>query len=315
MESDNVPADGPVIIQSATEFAAAFAALPPPGYPATARAAFLVAPAGHALAAESASDNAYMRLDAQVDADRALAQHQALAQALRADCPVISFPGDATTPDAIFPNNVFATTPGRLIIGRMRHAVRRAEAGRGDIRAFFRDVLGYAEVDLSARTDLVAELTGALVVDRGRRIGYCGLGERCNLAGASAMAEAFGLRFVFCFELAPGEYHANVVLSLLAGRGVILAADGFRDPAVPAAIARAYPDCVVWLTPAQNRAFAGNAITLNDRRVWMSQRAADALDDAQRDTLAAAGFTLGTPALDELEKAGGSLRCCVAEIY
>jgi len=304
-----------MIIQSAKEFAAAFAAMPPPAYPATARAAFLVSPAGHALAAESATDNAYMQLDAQVDAARALAQHQALAQALRADCPVISFPGDAATPDAIFPNNVFATTPGRLIIGRMRHAVRRAEAERDDIRAFFRDVLGYAEVDLSQRSDLVAELTGALVIDRGRRIGYCGLSERCDLAGAAAMAAAFGLRFVFCFELAPGEYHANVLLSVLAGRGVIIAADGFRDPTVPAAIAQAYPDCVVRLTPAQKRAFAGNAITLSGQRVWMSQRAAGALDDGQRQTLAAAGFALGTPALDELEKAGGSLRCCVAEIY
>lgn len=315
MEDANVPAHGRMIIQSPTEFAAAFAALPPPTHPATARAAFLVAPAGHDLAAESATDNTYMHLDAQVDPGRALAQHQALAQALRADCPVIVFPGNPATPDAIFPNNVFATTPGRLIIGRMRHAVRRAEAGRDDIRGFFRDLLGYAELDLSGRDDLVAELTGALVIDRGRRIGYCGLSERCDLAGASAMAEAFGLRFVFCFELAAGEYHTNVVLSLLAGRGVIIAPDGFGDPAVPAAIARAYPGCVVELTPAQKRAFAGNAITLAEDRVWMSQRAADALDDAQRQTLAAAGFALGTPALDELEKAGGSLRCCVAEIY
>ena len=61
MENANVPADGSMIIQSATEFATAFAALPPPAHPATARAAFLVAPAGHALAAESATDNAYMR--------------------------------------------------------------------------------------------------------------------------------------------------------------------------------------------------------------------------------------------------------------
>jgi N-dimethylarginine dimethylaminohydrolase len=31
--------------------------------------------------------------------------------------------------------------------------------------------------------------------------------------------------------------------------------------------------------------------------------------------LAAAGFAIGSVALDEIEKAGGSLRCCVAEIY
>ena len=304
-----------MIIQSPREFLEAFAALPAPRDPATARAAFMVAPAELSLAAESASDNVYMRMADTVDAALALAQHQALAQALRADCPVITFPGDPATPDAVFPNNVFATTTGRLIIGRMRHAVRRREAQRADIRAFFRDVLGYAETDLSHREDVVAELTGALVVDRARRIGFCGLSERCNLAGAQAMADAFGLRFVFCFELAPGEYHANVVLSLLASRAVIIAADGFRDPAVPAAIAQAYRERAVRLSPRQKQAFAGNAITLADGRVWMSARAADSLAGGQKDMLANAGFAIGAVELGELEKAGGSLRCCVAEIY
>ena len=42
---------------------------------------------------------------------------------------------------------------------------------------------------------------------------------------------------------------------------MIIAADGFRDPAAAQAIAHAYGDRVVWLTPAQKQAFAGNAIT------------------------------------------------------
>ncbi|MEO8747984.1 MAG: arginine deiminase-related protein, partial [Rhodanobacter sp.] len=111
------------------------------------------------------------------------------------------------------------------------------------------------------------------------------------------------------------EYHTNVLLSVLASRGAIIAADGFRDPAVPAAIARAYPDCTVWLTPGQKQAFAGNAITLTNDRVWMSARAARSLTGEQRATLESAGFAIGTVELGELEKAGGSLRCCVAELY
>lgn len=304
-----------MITQSPREFLTAFAALPAPSHRATARAAFMVAPAGFSLAVESASDNVYMQMAEVVDASRAAAQHQALAQSLRADCPVITFPGDPTTPDAIFPNNVFATAPGRLIVGRMRHAVRRREAEREDIRTFFGDVLGYTEIDLSRRPDVVAELTGALIVDRARQVGYCGLSERCNLAGAQAMADAFDLQLMFCFELAPDEYHANVVLSLLASRAAIIAADGFRDAAAPTAIARAYEDRVVWLTPSQKRAYAGNAITLTEDRVWMSARAARSLGDEQRDKLTHEGFAIGTVQLDELEKAGGSLRCCVAEIY
>ena len=305
-----------VITTSPAEFLDALAALPPCAKArATAKAAFLVAPAAVGLAAESARDNRYMQMDAAFDAQRALAQHAALAQALREDVPVVVFPGDPETPDAMFPNNVFAHRAGKLIVGRMRHTVRRREASRADIRGFFRDVLGYAETDLSRHGDCVAELTGSLVIDHSRGIGYCGLSERCDMAGAQAMHEAFGLRLTYCFELADGEYHANVVLASLAGRAAIIAGDGFRDPAAARAIAAAHDDRAIWLSPRQKRAYAGNAIALGENRVWMSERAAAALDDAQRAALESFGFRIGAVPLDEIEKAGGSLRCCVAEIF
>lgn len=281
---------------------------------ATARAAFLVSPASDTLAAESATDNRYMDLSRAPDTSRALRQHVELARRLGDDLPVMMFPGHADCPDGMFPNNVFATTHGQLIIGRMRHPVRQREANRADIRGFFRNVLGYRELDLS-QGDFVAELTGALCIDRARGIGYCGLSERCDLAGARAMHEAFGLRLSFAFELAAGEYHTNVVLAILAGRAAILAPDGFKDTAVPAAIAQAYGGHAVALGSAQKQAFAGNAIALAANRAWMSAAGAAALEPAQRVTLERAGFALGDVDLDEIEKAGGSLRCCVAEIF
>ena len=305
-----------MITTSAIDFLDAFATLSPlPGTAATARAAFLVAPAEFSLAAESARDNRYMDMNLAVDPLQALTQHSALAQALRADVPVITFPGDPATPDAVFPNNVFATAPGRLIVGRMHHAVRQREAARVDIRHFFGEVLGYDEIDLSGCTDLVAELTGSLIIDRVRGVGYCGLSERCDMAGARAMHRAFDLRLTYCFELADTEYHTNVVLTLLAGRAAIIAADGFRDPAAAQAIAHAYGDRAIWLTPAQKQAFTGNAITLSEQRVWMSARAAAALSEAQRAALTGYDFAIGAVELGEIEKAGGSLRCCVGEIY
>jgi hypothetical protein len=305
-----------VITTSPTEFLDAFTALSPlPGAAATARAAFLVAPAEFSLAAESACDNRYMDVNRTVDPLKALAQHSALAQALRADVPVITFPGDPTTPDAVFPNNVFATAPGRLVVGHMRHAVRQRETTRTDIRRFFGEVLGYAEIDLSIRPHLIAELTGSIVIDRARGVGYCGLSERCNMTGAQAMHQAFDLKLTYCFELAETEYHTNVVLALLASRAAIIAADGFRDPAAAQAIAQACGGRALWLTPAQKQAFAGNAITLSEERVWMSECAAAALTDEQRAALAGFGFAIGSVELGEIEKAGGSLRCCVGEIY
>jgi hypothetical protein len=324
-----------VIVTSPQEFLAAYSAQRyPPTAQATPRAAFLVSPHGFALSGESATDNRYMSnaspanaapaganlansvttQSVVADAARALTEHAALASALRDSLPTIIFPGDAATPDAVFPNNVFATAPSTLIVGAMRHAVRRREAGRADIRAFFADMLNYDIVDLSTES-LVAELTGALVIDRARGIGFCGLSERCDLAGARAMHAAFGLKLTFCFDLAAGEYHTNVVLAQLAGRALIVAADGFADPAAVEAIAQVYAPKVLHLTPAQKAAFAGNAIALDDATVWFSARAAAALREDQRAQLNAWGFTLRSVALDEIEKAGGSLRCCVGEIF
>jgi hypothetical protein len=282
--------------------------------PATARAAFLVAPDGFTLAEQSAQDNRYMAEAAAFDSARASAQHRELHRAFASALPTVCFAGNPETPDALFPNNVFATAAGRYIVGRMRHPVRQREAERDDIRAFFAGVLDYAEIDLSTQ-EHPCELTGAMVIDRARGLGFCGLSERCDEEGARLMHEAFGLRATLLFDLGPGEYHTNVVLAVLAGRAAIICPNGFADAAVVDAIAALYAPHAVRCSPAEHAAFVGNAIALSQDRVWMSARAAEALTRATQETLAAAGFEVDTVELDAIEAGGGSLRCCVGEIF
>ena len=282
--------------------------------PPTARAAFLVAPDGFARAEQSAGDNQYMAQPGAFDAAAAMAEHRELHRALATELPVVCFPGDPDTPDALFPNNVFATAPGRLIVGRMRHEVRQREAVRADLRGFFTGLLGYRELDLSLQPH-PCELTGALIIDRARGLGYCGLSERCDEAGAALMHQAFGLRATLLFDLAPGEYHTNVVLAVLAGRAALICPDGFADPAVPEAIAHLHAPYGIRLSPAEHAAFAGNAIALTEASVWMSAGADAALTASTRQTLAETGFHVRSVALDAIEVAGGSLRCCVAEVF
>lgn len=282
--------------------------------PATARAAFLVAPEGFSQAAESAQDNAYMAAADAFDADAALRQHRGLQQAISQVLPTICFAGDAATPDAVFPNNVFGSAAGRSIIGRMRHPVRQREAERADIRGFFRDVLGHTEIDLSGQPH-PAELTGALVIDRTRGLGFIGLSERCDEDGARLMHEAFGLRASLMFELAPGEYHINVVLAVLAGRAAVLCPGGFADPRVVQAISQLYAPHALLCTPQEHAAFVGNCIALSSDTVWMSQRAAEALSAAHRGSLAQAGLAVRSIPLDAIEAGGGSLRCCIGELF
>ena len=298
---------------SAAEFLAAYSPERfPASHPATARAAFLVSPEGFSLAAESARDNLYMRMGERPDPGSALAEHAALARQLSLDLPVVTFPGDPATPDAVFPNNVWGTARGRLIVGRMRHEVRRRESERRDIRAFFEAVLGYDTLELQAG---VAELTGALVIDRARAIGFCGLSERCDLEGARAMHDAFELALTYAFPLAAGEYHLNVLLAILAGRAAIVHRGSLADPDAAGALQALYPERVLELDDAEKAAFAGNAIALGDDAVWMSAGAAAALRPASRAALESWGFAVRSAELSEIEKAGGSLRCCVAEIY
>ena len=289
------------------------AMLAPDFGPPTARAMFLVSPDGFVRAEQSAADNHYMAEASAFDGQAALRQHHVLHQSLAEVVPTLCFPGNADTPDAVFPNNVFGTAAGRSIIGRMRHPVRQREATRADIRDFLRDVLGREEIDLSTQPH-AAELTGALVIDRARGLGYFGLSERCDEEGARLMHEAFGLRASLLFDLAPGEYHTNVVLSVLAGRAVVVCPRGFADATVAQAIA-GFHAAAVTCTDAEHAAFVGNCIAASPGTAWMSQRAVDALTPAHRDVLVAAGFEVRGVQLDAIEAGGGSLRCCVAEIY
>ena len=303
-----------MITRDIDAFLAHARALPADFGPATAQAAFLVAPDGFALAAESASDNHYMADAGGFDPVRAQAQHRGLHRALSDVLPTVCFPGDPRMPDGQFPNNVFATGGGCYVVGRMRHAIRREEAARADIRGFLGDLLGLREVDLS-RQPHPCELTGAMVVDRARGIGLCGLSERCDAEGARLLHDALGLRATLLFDLAPGEYHTNVVLAVLAGRAALASPAGFADPAVPAAIAALYAPHGLLLSPAEHAAFAGNCIALSADVAWMSEGAGQALSAATRAGLDRAGFAVRTVPLDAIEAAGGSLRCCVAEVF
>lgn len=307
-----------MITRDIARFLQAAAHAAPDFGPPTARAAFMVAPDGFQLAEQSAADNRYMAQADGFDAARASAQHRELQRAISQVLPTVCFAGDPATPDALFPNNVFGTArvdgQPRYVLGRMRHPVRQREAERVDIRAFFGNVLDYAPVDLSTQPH-ACELTGALVIDRARGLAFAGLSERCDEAGARLMHEAFGLRATLMFDLAPGEYHTNVVLAVLAGRAAVICPRGFADPAAVEAIGSLYAPQAIELSPAEHAAFAGNCIALSADRVWMSAQAGRSLLPASRAAFDAAGFSVDTVELDAIEAGGGSLRCCIGEVF
>ena len=104
-------------------------------------------------------------------------------------------------------------------------------------------------------------------------------------------------------------------MTVLASRALLFSPAGFADPAVPAGIASLYAPHAIEVSPGEQAAFACNAIALSAERVWMSEAARQSLTDATRSQLAAAGFGVASVPLVAIEAAGGSLRCCVAELF
>lgn len=277
--------------------------------------AFLVGAEHFSCGQESLADNRYMQAAPAIDVDRACRQSRNLAAAIaNAGVPVWTFPGLPKQPDAVFPNNVFAPVGNRFLVGSMRHPERQREAGRADIRAFFGTLAGREIVEIS-RSGGVAELTGPLIIDRARNIGCCGITDRVDQRGLAAMHEGFGFDMTFSFPLREGEYHTNVVMSILAGRALVINPDAIADQSAAAALIDAYSPAVVELDEAETEGFAGNCLALTDRHVFISECGADSLRDVNRKKLQDNGFVLVAVNVDEIEKSGGSVRCMIAEVF
>ncbi len=303
-----------MIIQRAHELTDFVSSLPQTGGGRVTMAAALVVHPRDFSISRQAVDNFYKRV-VEVDPARALQQHHAHVEALLAcGIPVVVFPGHAGLVDAVFPNNAFATRPGHLIIGSMCHQDRQGETARQDIRTFFRDVERRTVIDLSQRP-LVAELTGPLIIDHRRRIGFCGMTQRVDAAGCEAMLEAFHLRCIYRFDLLPSEYHTNVVMSVLAGRALLIHPGSFADPEVPKTIASLYPERTLVLSDAEKLGFAGNCLALTEHDLLISKTAWHTLRPESRNMLERWQFTPRIVDASEFEKAGGSVRCMTCELF
>ncbi|MEC9032400.1 MAG: arginine deiminase-related protein [Planctomycetota bacterium] len=286
-----------------------------PGTPAVMKEALLVSPEGFGLSEQSAADNPYMKTGLPLDLDKASRQHEALALKLeKLGVKTRVFSGIEGQDDGVFPNNVFATVPGRLVIGSMRHPVRRKEAEREDIRTFFSKTLGYETHDLSAQ-ECVAELTGPLVIDRARNIGFCGMSSRVDEAGCALMAEALGLDATLSFDLAKGEYHTNLVLAIAAGELCLVHPGSVPNPFLLKSLRAIYEDRVLLLRESEKSSFAGNCIAATEKDLLFSQAAEDTLREETRTALEDWDFRIHFLDVSEFEKAGGSVRCLVTEIF
>lgn len=256
-------------------------------------------------------DNAFADLDSGKDQELLFQQHANVVDLLRKlGKEVQLFPG--MNAHDTFCNNVFGTDRcRRLVVGNMFNPVRKAEADRPDVIRWFLDQ-GYEVVKVSDVTHDAAELTGVLVIDHLRNIGFCGLSNRCTLKGAEVLQQTFGLSAVYVFPI--NIYHTNVGLSILAGRVCVICPEMFVNPDDAQAILDFYPQHIV-LSKQQMDAFAGNVLAVSGEDVVISSSGFCAWSDEQKKRLSEFGFLLHHVDLSELEKSGGSMRCLLAELF
>ena len=145
-----------------------------------------------------------------VDVERARAQHDAFAGALRdAGVETTVLPADPALPDGCFVEDTAVVAPGRALITRPGFVARRAET------AAVRDALesmGFSTVPVGAP----ATLEGGDVLRAGGRV-FVGLSARTNEAGARALEAFLGAPCTrvrverclhlktACTEIAPGR--------------------------------------------------------------------------------------------------------------
>jgi len=281
---------------------------------------------------ETASDNAFQRLDAGLPPDRtaqkAFDEVTAAAEKLESvgvRVHVFEDRGTQDTPDSVFPNNWFSThSGGHVAIFPMYSPSRRRER-RYDIiemlKAEYRvqDIIDYSSLEYD---DLFLEGTGAMVLDHIARIAYTAQSNRANAIALERFCTHFNFE-PMAFATADREgnpiYHTNVMMCIATDFAMV-GFDIIKDPARRKEIWTRIEEVgrdAIELSHNQIAEFAGNAIELSTpegRILAISSRAASSLHDNQKKVIekSAKIVELHVPTI---ELAGGSVRCMLAGIH
>ncbi|XOV78170.1 MAG: arginine deiminase-related protein [Aestuariibacter sp.] len=294
-----------------------------------AKAVVMVPPRAFQFNAETGQDNEFQqRLALDDDALKAtvMTEFQAMSDKLRQlGVDVIVFDnGRADTPDAVFPNNWFATDKrGHLFIFPMLCANRQREVMPEQLSQTLSDS-GY---DVRQVVDLrdgshIFEGTGALIIDHLQNVGYCALSHRADRQLLPKVEVALGLDAIHYFETCSSSggavYHSNVLMSV--GPEYAIVCTEVVLPAHRTALMDKLKDkVVIEITEAQMQNFCGNVLQIGDKHgnshIVMSSSAYSAFRAEQLAQLAQFGEIQHFNVSVIEQVGGGSVRCMLAEVF
>lgn len=245
---------------------------------------------------------------------------------------------DFQVPDAVFPNNWFATdNKGNIRIFPMKTVNRQWEVRPDDVKALLIDNgllvndIQYVEAQTSSQVKSqvnaqpsVLEGTGAIVFDHQHKIAYAALSERCHLPLLKQFCESIDYTpFSFSTRSSEGNaiYHTNVLMSV-GGDFVLACVDGIvkhdRDRFI--AQVESTGKTLIMITHEQMEShYCGNILELSnnkgERVLALSENAWQGFNASQQ-AFFNERMVICANNIDTIETiGGGSMRCMLAEVF
>lgn len=229
-----------------------------------------------------------------------------------------------STPDAIFPNNWFSTTPdGRHYLYPMLAPNRREE--RKPKPCAFLNTYYPEQKDLThlESKNLFLEGTGSMVLDHINQRAYAAISPRTSIEALKVWCSLSGYQPI-PFETKDSSgipiYHTNVMMSVGSSWAAIV------PQAIPSIEQRRFVNSslafgreVITLDIDQMNSFCANIIELrgeNDQpHIILSTRAYDALTSGQKASFKRHGklVPISVPTIETI--GGGGIRCMIAELF
>lgn len=233
------------------------------------------------------------------------------------------------TPDAVFPNNWFATKrTGNIFCFPMYAENRRAEKRIEDLENLLVaegfHIRNLINIGRLGESRLILEGTGSMVIDHDNDLVYAAQSNRCHPVQFQNYLDLCGYKgMMFETRSSNGKpiYHTNVMMSIGDEFAVIcsdcIVPDQRRDSVLKRL--RQSHDVIEISLEQMEKSFCGNILQVMNQRgerlIVMSRRAYDGFLPLQRRQLERYGKLLPVD-IDTIEAVGGgSARCMMAEIF
>ena len=234
-------------------------------------------------------------------------------------------------PDAVFPNNWFATdSDGGIHLFPMKTPNRQAEVLQKDAVLSLLEKAGFYCGSVKDWREIlgdgaVLEGTGSLILDRVNKRFFAAVSDRTQEAACLKYAQETGFKPVLFHTRSSGGwayYHTNVVMSV--GPDLIVACldcipDSQERESVKAEILQHHHLLEISIEQLE-KGFCGNLLQVVSNRggevlTVLSGTAFAALSEEQRKVLSASGRLVPVPIPLIEQVGGGSIRCMMAEIF